>query len=69
MALETKDSLVRRHSATIVDYLDKGSSRILDNYCNLVSSGIDSILHELLHHGCRSLNDLSRSDHVCDVAW
>ena len=69
MALEAEHRLVRRHSASVVDDLDQGPSRILDHDRDLVSICIDCIFHELLHHGCRSLDDLSRGDHVRYVAW
>ena len=69
MPLKTKDSLVRRHSATIVNNLNQGPAGILDDYSHLIGTGIDRILHEFLHHGCRSLNDLSRSDHICHITW
>ena len=69
MPLEAKHSLIRRHSASVVNDLDKRTSRVLDDHCHLVRTGIDGILHELLHHGRRSLNDLSRSDHVRNIAW
>ena len=69
MSLKAKNSLIRRHSASVVDDLDERASRVLDDHCHLVRTGIDGILNELLHHGRRSLNDLSRSDHVRNVAW
>ena len=69
MALETEHRLVRGHSATVVDDLDQGPSGVLDDYRHLVSTGIHRILHQLLHHGCRSLHDLSRGDHVRYIAW
>ena len=69
MALEAEHRLVRRHSAAVVDNLDQGPSRILNHDRNLVRTGVHGILHEFLHHGCRSLHDLSRGDHVRYVAW
>ena len=69
MTLEAEHSLIRRHSATVVDDLNECTAGILDHYSDLVRTGIHGILHELLHHGCRPLHDLSRSYHVCYVTW
>ena len=69
MPLKTQHCLIRRHSATIVDHLYQRPARILNDYGHLIGTGIHGILHKFLHHGCRSLNDLSRSDHVCYITW
>ena len=45
MPLEAKHGLVRRHSASVVNDLDKRTSRVLDDHGNLVRTGIDGILH------------------------
>jgi hypothetical protein len=55
--------------AAVIDHLDQCPSGILDDHGHLIGTGIHRILHQLLYHGRRSLNDLSRSDHVCYVAW
>ena len=67
--LETEDCLVRRHSASVVDDLDESPSCVLDDDGHLVGTGIHRVLHQLLHHGRRSLNDLSRGYHICYIAW
>ena len=69
MTLEAEHRLVRRHSAAVVDDLDQGTAGILDDHGHLVCTRIHGILHQLLHHGRRSLHDLSRGDHVRYVAW
>ena len=69
MALKAEHRLVGRHTASVVNDLDQGASGILDDHGHLIRPCIDSILHKLLHHGCRSLYDLSRGDHVGYVAW
>ena len=69
VSLETEDGLVRRHSASVVDDLDESPAGILDHDGNLIRSCIHSILHQLLHHGCRPLHDLSRGDHIRYIAW
>ena len=67
MPFKAQNGLVRRHSATVVNDLNQGPSGILDHHGNLVGSGIHGILHQLLHHRSRSLNDLSGSNHICYI--
>ena len=69
MSFKTEHSLVRRHSAAVVDDLYQGTAGILDNNRHLVCTRIDGVLHKLLHYGRRSLHDLSRSDHIGNIAW
>ena len=69
MPFKTENRLIGRHSATIIDDLYQGSACVLNDYSDLISSGIDGILHQLLDHGCRSLHDLSRGYHVSYIAW
>ena len=69
MTLKTEHRLIGRHSATIINDLYKGSSGILDYYSHLVGSCIHGILNEFLHHGCRSLHNLSRGDHIRYITW
>ena len=69
MSLKTQDSLVGRHSASVVYDLDQCPSGVLDDHRNLVCTGVYGILHKLLHHGRRSLHDLSRGDHVRYIRW
>ena len=69
MPFEAKHGLIRRHSASVVNDLDERTSCVLDDHGHLVRTGIDGILDELLHHGRRSLDDLSRGDHVRYIAW
>ena len=69
MSFKTKHSLVGRHSASVVDDLYQGPSCVLYPDCNLIGTCIHCILDQFLHHGCRSLHDLARSDHISDVAW
>ena len=67
--LETEHRLIRRHAAAVVNDLDERASGVLYHHSHLIRPGIYGILHELLHHGRRSLHDLSRSYHVRYIAW
>ena len=69
MSLETEHGLIGGHAGAVINHLDEGTSRILDDHGNLRRPGINGILHEFLHHGCRSLDDLPRSDHICYIGW
>ena len=69
MSFKTENRLIRCHTATIIDYLNQGPSGILYHYSYLIRPGIDSVLYEFLNYGCRPLNDLSRSNHICYITW
>ena len=68
MTLEAQDGLVRGHSLTVVNDLDEGPSCVGDVHDDFFSPGIHSILHQFLHNGSRTLHDLSRCDHIRDIA-
>ncbi len=50
------------HPLTIIDNLNQGASGILYDNLHRLRTGINSILHQLLHYGSRSLYHLSGSN-------
>ena len=67
MPLEAQHGVVRCHAAAVVDNLDEGAPGIGHHHLHVRGAGIHRILHEFLHHGSRSLDHLSRSNHVCNI--
>ena len=67
MPLEAQHGVVRRHAAAVVDDLDEGAAGIGHHHLHIRGAGIHRILHEFLHHGSRSLDHLSRGNHVRNI--
>ena len=57
MSLETQDSLIGRHPASVVNYLYESPSTVGNDYGNIVGPCVHRILHQFLDHGSRSLHD------------
>ena len=47
------------HPTAVINNLDGCATGIDDDYIYMLSSGIHSILYQLLNHGSRPLNDLA----------
>ena len=69
MPFKTKYRLIRRHTATVVNHLNQRPAGILNDYGHLIGTCIHSILHQLFHHGRRSLNDLASGNHIGYIGW
>ncbi len=67
VALKAQDGVVRRHTAAVVNDLDQSAAGIGHYYLYIRCSSIYRILHQLLYHGGRPLNNLPRSNHICDI--
>ena len=59
MTLERQTGIGLRHSLSVVDDLNRGAPCINDDDMDGFGPCVDSILHQLLHNGSRSLNHLT----------
>jgi hypothetical protein len=59
MTLESQTGISLRHAPSVVDDLDRGAPSINDDDMDGYGSCVDSILHQLLHDGSRTLNYLT----------
>ncbi len=59
MSFKSQTGICFRHTATIINDLDRGASSISHHDTNVTCSSIDSILHQFLNHRRRSLNDFT----------
>ena len=65
--LETEHGVGSAHAAAVVYDLYERASGVGDYDGDLRGSRVDSVLHELLDHRCRALDDLARGYHVGDL--
>src|SRR5690625_55113 len=56
---KTGMQVLTTHPATIVDHLDQGSSRILDDNFDMVGSGVNSVVYQLSDYRTRPLDRLT----------
>ena len=59
MTFESHSGIRLRHSLAVVDDLYGGATGILHQDINSGGTCIDSILHQFLDDGCRTLHDLA----------
>ena len=69
MTLKRQTGIGIRHSLTIVDHLNGGSSSIYYQHMDRHGPRIDSILHQFLDNGCRTLDHLTSGDLVGYTVW
>ncbi|MNC14407.1 hypothetical protein D3C75_621840 [compost metagenome] len=67
MALERPFQIIRTDAAAVIRNPDQSESAVLHGNVNPGASGIDGILHQLLHHGGRTLHNLSRRNLIGNV--
>ena len=67
MTLEGETSIGLTHTTAVVNDLDRGTSGIDDDDMDSRRPSIDSILHQLLHHGGGALDYLTSCDLVGDA--
>ena len=67
MPLKAHTGVLGGHARSIVEDLDGSATGIQDVYLNGCGSGIDGILHELLHDRSRSLDDFTSRNLVGHV--
>ena len=59
MTFERQTRIGLTHPTAVIDNLDGCATGIDNDYIYMLSSGIHSILYQLLYHGSRPLNDLA----------
>ena len=64
MAKEGGAHLIRRNPFPVIRNPDQRGAALLNLHRNGVGSRVDGVLHQLLHHGRRPLNHLSRRDFI-----
>ena len=67
MSLERGDRILLRHARAVVTHLDHALATVFQNDLDRARTGVDRVLHELLHDGRRTLDDFSRRDLVDQV--
>ena len=69
MAFEGQTRISLRHTASVVDDLYRGSSRINNQDTYSLCTGIHSVLDQLLDDRSRSLDDFTSSNLVSHGIW
>ena len=64
MAFKSQTGIGLRHSAPVIDYLNRRATGINHQYIDVMSAGVHSILHQLLDDGGWALYHLTSSNLV-----
>ncbi len=67
MAGHGKRQVLWENSTAVVTHADQPRAATLDHDVDVGGAGVEAILHELLHHGRRALDDLACGDLVYEL--
>ena len=67
MGFEAENGVIGIHAVAVVGDGDQALSGAFNFHCNSFCVRIESVFHQLLHHRCRTFNDLSRGNLVADM--
>ena len=62
MTRECRRHIVRGHSGSVVADADQPTAAVLESDLDERRAGVDGVLHQLLHHRGRTLDNLARGD-------
>ena len=68
MALQREARVFAVHARAVVADTDQCLAAVFQLYPHRLGTGIERVLDQLFHHGCRSLDDFTGGDLIRDVS-